>query len=153
MNLNNRIREFIADTEAIVTLPDMDQSNGVWDDCVNEKCCFGARIARALCKPTTYNNIKVYRFDAGKNKMLKRLNLYPEALYGILYACGTGTTRPFDEIDWENDPTTVYQNLMKIERKPTVKEVHDLILFWEAYELPSSSDFVQAIYQALCEPE
>ena len=115
--LKQRIKKFCDKTYGIVTLPDMDQCNGTWDNDLDEphKCCFGARIAKAY-------NLKDMFFDAhgymaGFNQMRQDLNLKPNELNSLLWICGAHF-RPFEDLEWKCSPNEVMDNLMKVERKP-----------------------------------
>ena len=151
MTLNERIREFIADTEAIVTLPDMDQRIGYWGYPGIPKhehhiCCFGARVARALCQPKKYG----YDTDDGHIEMRRRIGLQDWELGPILYACGTGISLFHWGINWKNEPHFVYEKFVKIKRKPTDKELHRLTYAERddhRYLLPK----VPEIYDSLCD--
>lgn len=157
MTLNKKIKQFIANTGHYVILPDMNQKNGVWNEIKKERCCFGARIARALCEHrlqrlNNYRTFKFWYFQDGLKEMLNRLDVTEKELYTILYVCGTGTILPFSGREWKNNPKHVYQKLIKIERKPTCEEIN-FIINCHADEFDSHSDSIRNIYQLLCKPK
>ena len=158
MTLNKRIEKFIVDTSDFVTMPDMMQSEGQWrsNDSHPERCCFGSRIARAICEPVktlNANNDVIYRwhFSEGRKAMLYALDVTDDELRFILYACGTGTTFPFGGTAWENSPKHVYQQLIKIERRPTDEDICALI-DCHSQDLPPDSEGIQKVYRSLCQP-
>lgn len=157
MKLNKRIKWFIEDTEDFVILPDMLQRNGSWrlgNDEDTHKCCFGARIARALCKPRSdLNNddLAYFSFKDGKKEMLKRLDIGEKELDMILYVCGTGRRWAFGGYAWLNKPAKVYQKLIRIERKPTDEEMDRLVNFCHL-EIDPYTPTVLEIYESLTQP-
>ena len=156
LKLNDRIQQFIKDTSDFVTMPDMRQCNGNWlsEEYRPERCCFGARVARAICTPIkslNANNDVVYRwyFGDGRNAMLHALDVTDDELRFILYVCGAGITLPFSGNAWGNSPKHVYQQLIKIERRPTDKDIKVLI-DCHGQNLPSDSEEIQKVYRSLC---
>lgn len=143
---NERIQTFISDTKDIVTLPNIDQSVGKWGrKFTPHECCFGARVAKALGAKHDA------RYDVGKKHMKAILDLTETELCVILYVCGTGRICSFDTVDWANEPETVYERLLKIERKPTPYEISKAFDCWQDV-IPFDDKRIQDIYQSLCKP-
>ena len=130
-DLNQRIRQFVDKTESVTCLPDMKQAIGEWDTWKPEEyrhhCCFGARIAHALCKTRSVPGAPQYwQYTDGIDEITKQLQLPLYTIEILLQICGTGHVLPFGTINWLHTPSEVMQNFIKIERAPTDYEVKKL---------------------------
>ena len=168
MTFNSRIREFIQSTKHTVYLPNMYQYNGLWIEDENgqsppkssikkpHECCFGARVARAVmsgihrerwgAKSTEWG------YSEGRKYMELMLDVTNKELNAILYACGTGLYNSFDTVmPWHSKPQIVYDNLIKIERRPKTSEVIALDTYARGGYNPDY-EIVRDIYKSLCQP-
>ena len=173
MTLNQRIRSFCTSVEKYTNLPDELQTNGYYKeypDCPDfmqpHECCFGARIARALCEPKydtdeDGDECAIWYFVDGESAIYDQLQIDPRTLKNILFACGTGLNNPFGRYRWAHPISYVMERLVKIERLPTDLEneilselsySHGFVFYNYDREWNEEQNPVIRIYESLCEP-
>lgn len=130
-SFNQEVNAFYEKVKDYVLLPDMRQSVPRWkNNKLNPaKCCFGARVARALCKPEvlTTNPFEdkyfEWRFLDGRDKMEEELQLNTMELYLMLWACGAARY-PFSSDPWQLDVDSVMARFIMIEYRPTEEQTN-----------------------------
>ena len=156
MELNNRITTFKERVWEYCSLPEMSQGIALWNERKKEKahrCCFGARIARALdiAEPARANHYKTYHFFKGKEAMLEHLKIDEDQLYFALWLSGADSS-PFSGWSWHDNPAKVLNRLALIEWIPNnrdcqlIYKVHNKHELWD--KRPLHHDF---IYDHMCD--
>jgi len=136
---NQKIKSFHEQTKAYTCLPDMAQRISFWKDYDENphKCCFGARIAKAL-RISYCARVGTYCFSDGRESMLKALGfeshldgiVYSEShLSALMWLCGT-PCNPFDETVWIHSPQSVMDRLCQVEHSLTKDEVLEITDIW-----------------------
>ena len=115
-------RVFIDEIWKYVILPDVKQTTGSWVNSLKhpEKCCVGARIAKAYNLETPRGKRGHYYYRRGWDKTMRELGLSKRALNFLLYVCGS-TQEPFYGGDWPNPPEYVFAKLGDVEWVPSSK--------------------------------
>lgn len=147
ITFNQKIKDFHEKTKHYTLLDDMYQGRGCWYLGLDlaHQCCFGARIARAVCKPEIHvpNDIEgegyqYWDFRQGRQAMLNALDTDLDELEVVLWACGASSAA-FNGGDWDDPVEDVIEKLVKVERRlqhtswnePGVKHLHRDDLYQE----------------------